>query len=794
MGDLRTTRATWLYVLFGAVALGHHEPMGTDGTAGAERPESGGNARVLAGRYRLEGRLGQGGMGVVWRATDQLLGRQVAVKELPVDIDDALSDEELAAQRERTLREARALAQLGHPHIIGVHDVIEIDHRPYIVMELIDGPSLAEQIARGGPVAPREAARIGVALLGALRKAHASGVLHRDLKPANVLLETETGRVVLTDFGIAQVTGATTLTESGSFLGSPEYTAPERMTGARTGPESDLWSLGALLCAAVSGTSPFRRDSLSAVLLAVVSEEIRTPSQATPLLPVIHGLLERDPDLRIDAAQAEWMLRGYADTGRVPELPPGVTPLGRRGSERTWRTPLSARLPLGVPPKLARHWGSLKGKAGASGTTPHLPRMPRLPHRSGRRGASGTGEGEGASTRGAEATHEADAPREAEATREMEATRETEDVRAAEAARGVQEPEAGSSQGRAFERAGQDAAEAGGVRQAGERSGHAFAPQDRTTAPSDHMSPLPDHTATETGRSSTAAGTAATPTGPTSTASGTAAIPPSPEDAPPGPAHARAVGPRTAPHGPSAPRDHASGPLDHEVPDTNAPGTGAVEHPATETGTHRAADRSLWLPAQTGPWPPAEAEPWSATGADPRPPADTGPATGPRRPTENVPQPPAGARPRPRPRSVRSPRRPSGTPPQPPAGTGADEPAETMPWRPAVPGTRRAAGAGTSWPPGQGPRRTVHTMLIAAVLMVALAAAGFSAIALLVNGGGSGHRPPATSPAATSTPAHSPPESQATADSTPNASASHKPVPSAPVGRRKATVRTSPSP
>ncbi|WP_338896495.1 serine/threonine-protein kinase [Streptomyces sp. TG1A-60] len=297
--------------------------MGTEGE----------NVRVVAGRYRLEARIGRGGMGVVWRATDQLLGRRVAVKELTLD--GSLPDERSRQRRERTLREARAVARLSHPHIIVVHDVVEQDERPYIVMELIEGGSLAERIAAQGPVDAREAARIGLALLGALRRAHDAGVLHRDLKPANVLIEAGTDRVVLTDFGIAQVAGATTLTESGSFVGSPEYTAPERMSGLRTGPESDLWSLGALLCAVLSGESPFRRDSLGGILHAVVVDEIRPPAQAAPLLPVVRGLLERDPDRRLDAAEAEWLLRAFRETGRTPRTtkPPrastGYTPTRR---------------------------------------------------------------------------------------------------------------------------------------------------------------------------------------------------------------------------------------------------------------------------------------------------------------------------------------------------------------------------------------------------------------------------------------------------------------------------------
>ncbi|MEU0741011.1 serine/threonine-protein kinase [Streptomyces sp. NPDC006134] len=328
------------------------------------------SGRLIAGRYRLQDRLGRGGMGVVWRATDQLLGRQVAVKELPFD--DTLSAAQARRRRERTLREARAVAQLSHPNVIVVHDVVEHDQRPYIVMELVDGGSLADRVAAHGPVDVREAARIGVALLGALRTAHAAGVLHRDVKPSNVLI-AEDGRVVLTDFGVAHVAGTSTLTENGTLVGSPEYTAPERMSGVRTGPESDLWSLGALLCAALSGTSPFHRDSLGGVLHAVVSAEIRPPAQAGPLLPVVQGLLERDPDRRLDAARAEGMLRAFLETGRA--VPPAGTADPRRSARSALMAALLVAATAGAGISAA---ALLADREGAGDGTPTSP-APRTP-------------------------------------------------------------------------------------------------------------------------------------------------------------------------------------------------------------------------------------------------------------------------------------------------------------------------------------------------------------------------------------------------------------------------------
>ncbi|MFE3285373.1 serine/threonine-protein kinase, partial [Streptomyces sp. NPDC059233] len=209
-------------------------------------------------------------MGTVWRASDELLGRAVAVKELHVDA---------GTRAMGALREARVVAQIRHPHVVVVHDVVEHEGVAHIVMELVEGGSLADRLATAGPLTPRETARLGISLLGALGAAHERGVLHRDVKPANVLIEAGTGRAVLTDFGIARLAGATTISEAGAFVGSPEYTAPERMKGAEAGPAADLWSLGVLLCAAVTGESPFHRDAIGGILHAVVFDEIEPPAR-----------------------------------------------------------------------------------------------------------------------------------------------------------------------------------------------------------------------------------------------------------------------------------------------------------------------------------------------------------------------------------------------------------------------------------------------------------------------------------------------------------------------------------
>ncbi|KOT36378.1 serine/threonine protein kinase [Streptomyces caelestis] len=269
---------------------------------------------LVAGRYRLGESIGSGGMGRVWRAHDEVLHRAVAIKELTAAL--YVSDSEQAMLLARTRAEARAAARINHSAVVTVHDVLEHDGRPWIVMELVEGHSLADAVKERERVEPREAARIGMWVLRALRAAHAAGVLHRDVKPGNVLLGRD-GRVLLTDFGIAQIDGDTAITRTGEVVGSVDYLAPERVRGHDPGPSSDLWALGATLYTAVEGRSPFRRTSPLTTMQAVVEEEAEEPRHAGPLAPVISALLHKDPAVRPDADRAEQMLAEAAE-GRRP--------------------------------------------------------------------------------------------------------------------------------------------------------------------------------------------------------------------------------------------------------------------------------------------------------------------------------------------------------------------------------------------------------------------------------------------------------------------------------------------
>ncbi|MFD6113077.1 protein kinase [Streptomyces yangpuensis] len=261
--------------------------------------------RLLAGRYRLGAVLGKGGMGTVWRAQDETLGRTVAVKELRFS--SGVDDDEKRRLITRTLREAKAIARIRSGGAVTVYDVVDEDARPWIVMELIEGPSLADFIRENGPLTPHRAAEVGLAVLEVLRAAHGQGILHRDVKPSNVLIAGN-GRVVLTDFGIAQVEGDPSVTSTGMLVGAPSYISPERARGQKPGPPADMWSLGGLLYASVEGVPPYDKGSALATLTAVMTEPVDPPKNAGPLTEVIYGLLAKDPARRLNEERAREML------------------------------------------------------------------------------------------------------------------------------------------------------------------------------------------------------------------------------------------------------------------------------------------------------------------------------------------------------------------------------------------------------------------------------------------------------------------------------------------------------
>ncbi|BET48180.1 serine/threonine-protein kinase [Kitasatospora aureofaciens] len=329
--------------------------------------------RLVAGRYRLGEAIGSGGMGRVWRAHDEVLHRTVAIKELTAAL--YVSESDQAILLARTRGEARAAARINHSAVVTVHDVLEHDGRPWIVMELVEGRSLADAVKDEERVDPREAARIGLWVLRALRAAHTAGVLHRDVKPGNVLLADD-GRVLLTDFGIAQIEGDSTITRTGEVVGSVDYLAPERVRGHDPGPSSDLWALGATLYTAVEGRSPFRRTSPLTTMQAVVEEEATEPRYAGALAPVISALLRKDPAERPDATEAEHLLaqaaegrrpdaaQAYVQTTRYagpPPAPGDTTHQGIPGAPGTPGTPGTAGMP-GAP-----------GPVGGTAATPYPP-------------------------------------------------------------------------------------------------------------------------------------------------------------------------------------------------------------------------------------------------------------------------------------------------------------------------------------------------------------------------------------------------------------------------------------
>ena len=286
---------------------------------------------LIAGRYRLADQIGVGGMGVVWQAHDELLGRTVAVKELTVPLELSQGGDQDAR---RALREARIAARLHHPNVIGIYDVVDHERRPFLVMEYLASRSLSQLMAAGELLPPQQAAGIGAKVAGALIAAHEAGIVHRDVKPGNVLLGDD-GSVKITDFGISRAVGDTTVTASGILLGTLGYIAPETAQGQPADSRSDVYALGATLYAAVEGHAPFGDDDNAVALMYRIVHEEMTPAQhAGPLEPVLLWMLNRDPALRPTMAQARRALEAIetasehasAETVPIDTAAPPVTP------------------------------------------------------------------------------------------------------------------------------------------------------------------------------------------------------------------------------------------------------------------------------------------------------------------------------------------------------------------------------------------------------------------------------------------------------------------------------------
>jgi eukaryotic-like serine/threonine-protein kinase len=354
-----------------------------------------GAGRRVANRYELTDELGHGGMGVVWRATDTLLGRQVALKE--VDLPRGVEAGGRESLRARVSREARAAARLSHPGVVTVYDIAHDGEQDFIVMELVSAPTLEELVRTGGPLAPQRAARLGLGLLDALEAAHRAGIVHRDLKPKNVMVR-EDGATKLADFGIASVQGDPRLTATGLVVGSPAYMAPEQVEAQAVSPATDLWALGATLWFAVEGQPPFGGGEFQ-TLSAIVNGQPRRPERLGPLTPVLARLLVKEPAGRATPAQLRPLLRQVAEgagggvwtTGTAPSSIGLRSPTGGPGTGGRGAGAAGDATVVGSRGAGAARDATVAGRRGdvASGDTPPVPS--RVRRREEDAGAAGRG-------------------------------------------------------------------------------------------------------------------------------------------------------------------------------------------------------------------------------------------------------------------------------------------------------------------------------------------------------------------------------------------------------------------